>query len=111
MSPLIFLYLRLLQYSKYFGNYRNQSIKKPERYRTFQVKFLSMFVESYCNSLRLSVYRVSNRGVSSCAVSNEAVASEAVNYYAVRISSSVSSSGFVTTRSERNCSESYEHEN
>ena len=85
--------------------------KKPERYTTFQVKFLSMFVESYCNSLRLSVYRVSNRGVSSCAVSNEAVASEAVNYYAVRISSSVSSSGFVTTRSERNCSESYEHEN
>lgn len=70
-----------------------------------------MFVESYCNSLRLSVYRVNNRGVSSCAVSNEAVASKAVNYYAVRISSSVSSSGFVTTRSERNCSESYEHEN
>lgn len=70
-----------------------------------------MFVESYCNSLRLSVYSVSNRGVSSCAVSNEAVASEAVNYYAVRISSSVGSSSFVTTRSERNCSESYEHEN
>ena len=86
--------------------------KKPERYTTFQVKFLSMFVESYCNSPKLSVYSaVSSRGVSSYGVSNEAVASEAVNYYAVRISSSVSSSGFVTTRSERNCSESYEHEN
>ena len=70
-----------------------------------------MFVESYCNSLRLSFYSVNICAVSNEAVSNEAVASEAVNCYAVRINSSVSSSGFVTTRSERNCSESYEHEN